>query len=195
MAETRTNNGRTEYRWHDGNGHDSWHTAPPPAGKGPPAPPSASAPAPPQGPVTNFDPVRDQQLGLNQKTYGDTLSNLDQQTSTLENQFGFNGSGQVDPTNPFSKAALLQRNYSNATRGSTNRYASNGQLYAGSLQNQQNTNAFNYQSGFNTLKTDFNNRLQQIAQARTSAGNNLSQNNLNANAASLGRAVTAPPNL
>jgi hypothetical protein len=58
---------------------------------------------------------------------------------------------QFDPSNPFSQAAMLKRNYDQAQTGNTNSYAARGQLYSGALQNAQNESGFQYQKGSDTI--------------------------------------------
>jgi hypothetical protein len=50
----------------------------------------------------------------------------------------------VDTGNPFSVAAMAKRAYDQRTSGNQIQYANRGQLYAGSLTNQQNATTFGY---------------------------------------------------
>ena len=56
-----------------------------------------------------------------------------------------------DPNNPFSKAALLKKNYDQQQAGTQNSMAARGQLYAGSLRNQTASNEFGYQGNNDAL--------------------------------------------
>ena len=69
-------------------------------------------------------------------------------------QFGVDWTN-VDTTNPFSRAALLKKSYTQTSRGDANRMAAAGQLYSGAYQNAQNADTSNYQQGQNALLTDF----------------------------------------
>jgi hypothetical protein len=82
--------------------------------------------------------------------YADAQATYDQ--GRIGRDFGYNAQGAVDPSNPYSRAALLDRNFRQSTLGNTNSYASQGQLYAGSLQNAQNATTFGYLSDSNSLK-------------------------------------------
>lgn len=53
--------------------------------------------------------------------------------------------GLADPTNPYSRANLLQQNYQTQQRGSMNSYAAGGQLYSGALQNASNANVADFE--------------------------------------------------
>lgn len=142
----------------------------PVAPTGKPTPPAApAAPA-----LTPYSPGVQGQL--DQESSGiaadlkSTVAGITQAEDRGANDYGFavkykpdvgpNGertveSFSVDPANPFSRAALLQRSYDNAKRTTTNSYAASGQLYAGSMQNAQNENARGFQQGDNSLRQAF----------------------------------------
>jgi hypothetical protein len=65
--------------------------------------------------------------------------------------------------NPYSKAALLDRNFKQSTLGNTNSYAAQGQLYSGALQNAQNATTFGYLSGSNSLKNQYHDAQHQTS--------------------------------
>jgi hypothetical protein len=81
--------------------------------------------------------------------------------------------GGVDPSNPNSRAALLQRSYENQQRGNTNSLAARGQLYSGALQNAQDTSAHDYQANEAGNQRSFQDLLAgyfgNVGNARTSA--------------------------
>lgn len=116
----------------------------------PTAAPAAAAPPPGQtaGAALPPDPAYEQQIAGLTKGRDDTLAGLrNQQTAgladygyTAQNDAGGNAVGvSFDPNNPFSQAALLRKHLGQAQTGNSNRYAAAGQLYAGSLQNAQDT--------------------------------------------------------
>lgn len=78
------------------------------------------------------------------------------QTHRGAQQYGYDQNGNLitggADLNPYAQAAILKRNYENSQRGTTNSYAAQGQLYAGSLINAQNTNDFNYGASSDQLK-------------------------------------------
>lgn len=74
-----------------------------------------------------------------------------------EQNFGYGTNGQLIGEgqanyNPYSQAAVLQRNYDNTKRGTTNSYAAQGQLYSGALLNKQADDAFGYSRADDSLK-------------------------------------------
>lgn len=66
--------------------------------------------------------------------------------------YGVNAEGGFDPTNPYSQAAIMKKHYDDSQRGTTNSYAAQGQLYAGSLNNARATNDYNYGVSGDQLK-------------------------------------------
>ena len=87
---------------------------------------------------------------------------------------------QVDPNNPFSRAALLQRSYDQAAKGTTNSMAAQGQLYSGALQRQQNENAFQNQQGVDANMKGFEGLLRELRRRRRDASLGLQQANTSA---------------
>lgn len=61
----------------------------------------------------------------------------------------------VDPSNAFSKMALLQRSYEQAKAGSMNSYGAQGQYSSGAYHRAQENDAFNNAQGNNALRTSF----------------------------------------
>lgn len=72
----------------------------------------------------------------------------DYQGHQIGQSYGYDAQGNVITSgadlNPYAQAAILKRNYDNSVRGTTNSYASQGQLYSGALKNAQGSNDFSY---------------------------------------------------
>ncbi len=156
-----------------------------------PAPAPAAVPAPAPAPAPPVDPGAiplGAQVALdaaNQAAlanYSNTVAGITNSEDRTASDFGYkvdystgaNGARtvtnlSVDPTNPFSRAAALQRSYDQAKEGSTNSYAARGQLYAGSLQNAQNENTYQFAKGENALRQSFIDFIARSEQARTAA--------------------------
>lgn len=82
-------------------------------------------------------------------------------------KFGYGADGfvdmnsiAVDTSDPFSKMSLLQKAYEDTKRSSANSYAAQGQLYAGSYANQQNSDAFGYSQGSDSLTKAFTDSIK-----------------------------------
>ena len=155
----------------------------------PSSPPAAAKPAAPGAPAAPpaarpsarlpVDPVYDQTVAGLARQRDDTLAGLaQQQTGTLADYgYGatFDPQGNVTglsfyPANPFSRAALLRRNYQQSKTGTQNSMAARGQLYSGALVNAQNTNDVGYLQGENALQNAVTQALIAIARRRSGAG-------------------------
>lgn len=108
-------------------------------------------------------------LADNQDRLNQTNIGLDDQERSLGVSYGMGQFGADAVSNPYSRAAMLQRSYNQNQRASINTMASRGQLYAGATQNQANANTFNYGSSYDALSKDFGARQSQIANQRQSA--------------------------
>ncbi len=83
-------------------------------------------------------------------------------------------------TNPFSRAALLKRNYTQAQTGDRNSLAAKGQHRSGAAVNAKNRNDFGLQQNQDSLLKDFQSQysglMQQWLQGQQSAEGQRSQN-------------------
>lgn len=81
------------------------------------------------------------------------LSNADAtyQRGNLGYETGYGASGARDYTNPYSQAALYEESYKRSKLGTTNSYASQGQLNSGAYGRMQGENARNLSINQNTL--------------------------------------------
>lgn len=108
-------------------------------------------------------------LSDNQDRFNQTQSALDEQEAGLGVAYGLGQFGGDIASNPYSRAAMLQRSYNQNQRASLNTMASRGQLYSGATQNQANANVSNYGSAYDALSKDFGSRLSQIGIQRQDA--------------------------
>jgi hypothetical protein len=74
------------------------------------------------------------------------------QTGQINADYGFGADGTIDPNNPYSRAALLQRSYQDSQRGMTNSYAAAGQFNSSAYDRMQGRNAENFDIGVDQLK-------------------------------------------
>lgn len=109
------------------------------------APPASAGTSPGAGPPPP-DPQYDAAVAIAQRNRDARLAALSGQRAQTLNEYGFtpqtDAAGNVtaiafDPTNHFSRAALMKKAWNQKRAGATNSYAARGQLYAGSLQNAQ----------------------------------------------------------
>ncbi len=118
-----------------------------------------------------------------------TLASLTQRRTSTLSDYGYDQNLAFDPNNPFSRAALLKRHYDQSRTGDVNNYASRGQLYAGSLQNQLNERNFGQQQGEDSLQKQLIKFLANNAEQTNKAGTDYELNVMNAGAAKLDRAT------
>lgn len=155
---TKPYNGLTPAQWqalYYGTPQNAVMPSPPPA-------PAAPAPAADAG-TPDLSASNQLALGAYNQSLGDTLAALQAQKSNYQRAYGYLDDGSIDPSNPYSRAAQLKKSYDTNVKGTTNRYASRGQIYAGSLQNAQNYNARQYQEGDAAMRSEYANLLAQLA--------------------------------
>lgn len=93
-------------------------------------------------------------------------SNLDYNQQRVTQDYGFD-----DPSNPFSRAALLERTYQQQRSGTLNSYAGAGQLYSGALTRARDADRFNYEQGRGALRGSYDETLRDLAVRRLEAQN------------------------
>lgn len=142
----------------------------------PPSAPVAPVAAPPPavGPQgLPVDPFYDAAAGNANRNLSTTLAGLQYQRGQLGSTYGLgtDAAGNVfdDPSNPYSRAAVLKASYDRAKLGTTTGMAAQGQLYSGALQNAQNENARQNDMGRDSLIRQFQNAQQQIRQGELQA--------------------------
>jgi hypothetical protein len=108
-----------------------------------------------------------------QRNYGNTLAQIGSNWALTQQEYGLEGPYADIANNPLSKAALLQRSYDNARRGTTN--SAGLQINAGSTVNAQAANTFHYSEGYDALQKGYARagaekvRAEQAAQERLQA--------------------------
>jgi hypothetical protein len=129
----------------------------PPTGTNPPS-------ATPGTPGLPVDPIFSNDIGSAQRTHDITISGLLTQRANTASAYGYTPtydeqglirSLSVDPNNPYAKANLLRKSYTENRARTLNSFASRGQLYAGALGVGQSINDENYQQGSNALQSAF----------------------------------------
>lgn len=142
----------------------------PPASAPVAVPPPTSQPATPLPPDAGYEATI---AGLASQR-DSKIAGLGQQRQQGLLQYGYTeapgGALGFDPTNPFSQAAVLKRNYDQARTGNTTNYAARGQLYAGSLQTAQDETNRGESQASDTLQKQLGAFLARNTQARFTAG-------------------------
>jgi hypothetical protein len=120
---------------------------------------------------TPFDAGLTSAYGTADTNYANTLAAINAQQPAIQRTYGFNESGEVDPSNPFGRAQLLQRSYQQSKRGTNNSMAARGQLYSGATQRALNDAQFNYQANDAALRNEYGQRLAELSAQRAVAAN------------------------
>ena len=85
-----------------------------------------------------------------------TLAGLRVQGLATQQAYGLEGPFADAATNPYSRAAQLQKSYEQAQRGNLNSSAAAGQLYAGSFQNARQATRADLDQKMDSLWKDYN---------------------------------------
>jgi hypothetical protein len=133
----------------------------PPVAKPPTAPAAPAGPLPAIAPVATpaalpVDPSYEGQVAALARQRDDTLLGLAGQRTQGLQDYGYTqaptGALTFDPSNPFSRAALLRKNYMEGKQGTQTGMAARGQLYSGALQTAQAANDTGFNQGENSLQ-------------------------------------------
>lgn len=137
----------------------------------------AQAPAPGASaalPGLPVDPFYDAAVGSANRNLAAGLAQLQYQRGQLGSTFGLgiDPSGAVfeDVSNPYSRAATLQKLYDQSRRGTGTTMAARGQLYSGAMQNAQNQNAQTNLQRRDEMIRQFMAAQQDLRQRELSAG-------------------------
>jgi len=128
------------------------------------------------------------------KVYGDSLGQQAGEENRAAGDYGFDlqrganvtgPDGRVTPgqvtgfsaqdpaTNPFSRAAQLQRSYQDSQRRTNTGFAARGHLYSGGRNAAQTQNTLGFEQGKDTLNKAFANLVAGWGSSRTGAANQL----------------------
>jgi len=175
-------------------------TAPPGSvtGRAPAAP---AAPAlPPAGPVPPsalpVDPIFDAQMGQLERArtqgYADVTGERQRGLSDYGYKESATGALSIDPNNPFSKAALLKRNYDTQRRTVGQQIGSSGGLYSGAFQTAQDVTNRNQLQSQDALTKSLQSFLLQNTRERAKVGTDYETGAIGARSDRIGRAPDNP---
>lgn len=94
---------------------------------------SQSTPRPPDPGLENAQLVANRGVAISR-------GNAAYDTGNLGFDYGYNPDGSINTANPYSRAALYQKQYEESKLGTTNSLAAQGQLYSGAMANAQGRN-------------------------------------------------------
>jgi hypothetical protein len=149
-----------------------------PAAPKPVAPVASATPAAPATPQYSLsalppDASYDAAVAALQRQRDDQLAQLVQQRASTLLDYGFtegpNGTLAVDPSNPFSKAAMAKRAFDTQHRSTGQSMAAGGQLYSGAFQNAQDLVSRNQLQSQDQMQKALGAFLVRNTQGRTQA--------------------------
>jgi hypothetical protein len=171
-------------------GQPQWSVGPfqGPSGGGSAAAPGGSSAGPgAPGAPSPFDPQYDASVAGLGVRRDDALADIAYDEGELKQEFGFD-----DPSNPFSRARLLQRSYDEQKNRTTNSYASMGQLYSGAVQNARSSDTHNYDVAHDSLRRDYDRALEAFRRGRRDANRGYDEGVVGAAGERLDRSLSQP---
>lgn len=143
------------------------------------------------------DAAYDDEIAGHQKTRDDTITGLGGARTRGLLDYGFTEDPATkalafDPNNPFSRAALLKKNFDVSRNATGQQMGAGGQLYAGSFQTAQDSINRNQLGSEDTLQKSLTGFLANNSNAVTNTGNQYEFNAARAAAARTGRAADNP---
>jgi hypothetical protein len=133
------------------------------------------------------DPIHTGQVGAINQNYDSTMAGIGYQQTMLGQESGFDAQGNLDPTNPYSVAANLQRRYQQGQRGTTNSMAAAGQLYSGAHGRNLAEGTYQYNRSYDSARRDAQRGYLSLAQQGQQATYQRDSSLNDANADRLGR--------
>lgn len=127
--------------------------------------PPAAAPAPPKPLAPQplpFDPIYQGDTSLAQRSYANTQAGLDYQRLRTRQEYGID-----DPSDPFSKAASLKRNYEQGQRRTLNTAGTN--LYSSAGQRNLDEGTRGYNQAYSGMRRAYDDTLFGITQQENEA--------------------------
>lgn len=135
-----------------------------------PAPAAPPAPAPLTPQPLPVDPIYTNDVGWLNTNYDQTIAGVGFDRTQLGQTYGFDQYGNLDPSNPYSVAANLQRRYQQGQSGTTNSMASQGQLYSGALQGNLDEGTFQYSRSYDDARRQAMTGYQRLTEREQQAG-------------------------
>jgi hypothetical protein len=117
-------------------------------------------------------------------------SEIRAQKSSTEIAYGF---GMNPLSNPFSRAAMLQKSYDTAQRSTQNQMAAAGHLYSGAVNNARQRNLSGYNQQYDATRKSYEAEMDRLRRAGADAGEDLRMGTVKAAADAQARAKQNRP--
>lgn len=141
----------------------------------------------PPMPAPTYDSQYWNELASGQSAYDTTLAGINLGRGRIAFDTGFGPDGQVDLSNPYNQALMLQRSYEQAQKGINTSMAAQGQLYSGARRTKQREAAFQFERNRSNLATSAQRGYENLSLDQTGAGNDLTNSQYAAAANQAGR--------
>lgn len=174
-------------------------------------PGALAQPGTPDAFVPPPDPVLIAQQAANNRPYLDAIGAAPADLSRLGSDYGYGVNytpgqvddsglatvgdatiGELDTSNPYSRAALLQKSYTNNRQANTTNLAARGQLYSGALQKTQEGQQTAFNQGSEANRRGFQDAIRAYIGGLGATRNNALQGNASALGDSTARAAANP---
>lgn len=139
------------------------------------APSPSAPPLSPQPAYTPWNSAYETSVAGARAKYNNALAALGYNRQALQQDYGIEAGFNDYKSNPYSRAAELQRSYERANRGSQTSLGSSGHLYSGAMQNQLGYNRSARDQGSHELQSSYLNALQEIRNKELGAGDELNE--------------------
>ena len=171
-------------RWRPSRGPTRPPLRPPIRAAGPAAAPVGAAPA--SLDFTPFNGTYENRMGSITRDTANSEAEVTAQEAIVRQEYGFD-----DVSNPFNRAAMLQRSYTQSQDRQKN--SAGNQLYSGAFQNASNEGRFQYDKSHDTLRRDYTGQLNALKSRRTAIQAEAEQRRIDAEAERVNAAVANRP--
>ena len=107
--------------------------------------------------------------------YNNALAALGYNRQAVQQDYGLDAGFNDYKANPYSRAALLEGTFQKANRASQTSLGEAGQLYSGALQNQLGYNRSAHDQDMNSLRSAYQNALQEIRNKELASADDLGE--------------------
>jgi hypothetical protein len=138
--------------------------------------------------ANGYDAAYDEELAAYRRRLQREQSNIAYERGRTQQEYGFE-----DATDPYSRARMLERAYTQRRTATTTGLAARGQLYSGALRGAQAENRFGYEQQTAQTRKEYLDRLRGLTERGVGAQEDFEMSALGARREALGRAIAQGP--
>jgi hypothetical protein len=135
-----------------------------------------------------YDAAYDEELAAYRRRLQREQSNIAYERGRTQQEYGFE-----DATDPYSRARMLERAYTQRRAATTTGLAARGQLYSGALRGAQAENRFGYEQQTAQTRKEYLDRLRGLTERGVGAQEDFEMSALGARREALSRAIAQGP--